>query len=155
MKKIIICLAALCLLFSGCKKCKGRETMNLPALDWELYHDVATLYPYACYYNDTNFCNQYVKLTGWFVAGSGNINKFSLLSDNKQFRIDIERHFDVKQMRQLIDSFDITQKCYIIGKLKCGEFDKHQPCCCPEYYPVLVVDDIKNISFGKEVEYEE
>lgn len=165
MKKIIICLAVICLLLSGCKNCQnGGIIVNLPALDWEVYHDVKTLFPYGCNYNDTSFSNQLVKLTGWFVI-SQKTDRFMLCDDEKattdyyfkpSVGLEIDGYysdFDA-QIRQLIDSVDVTQKCYVIGKLVCKMLNQGFIGSCNEYIPVLIVNDIKNISFGKEVENE-
>jgi len=164
MKKIFICLAVLCLLFSGCKNCSQGKPVNLPALDLEVYHDIKTIYPYGCYDNNDSS----VKVTGWFVASNKYYKTYSfVLCDNEivatdynfsgnDITLEVDGYysdFDV-QIRQLIDSVDVTQKCYVIGKLVCRMFNQHFIGSCNEFIPVLIVDDIKNISFGKEVENE-
>ena len=173
MKKIIICLTVCAMVFGfyACRKasvCKEPESMNLPALDWDTYHDIKTLSPYGCHYgdnNDTIFRNLNrsgkIKLMGWFVSGGYSY----ILSDDERVTTDNDFKSDVTieivgynflggQMRQLIDSVDITQKCYVIGTIGFKKVFQDHPNSCPKYIPVFIVFDIKNISFGKEVEDE-
>jgi len=153
----------------GDSKCEKPEKINLPVLDWSVYQDVKTLLPYCCHYanygNDSTFLNSKVKITGWFA---GSTYSGFMLSDDKRVTIDNNFKSDVtleigvgtdslrEQMRQFIDSVDVTQKCYVVGRPLCIEtFNGQYYYSCPKYNPVFVVYDIKNISFGKEVENEE
>jgi hypothetical protein len=164
--------------------CKdGTEPWNLPALDWDKYYDIQTLSPYATHYdnsNDSNFQDRKVKVTGWVVPNSGYEDyayNFRLSDDERvtthyNFKSDITlkihgwygwlngKNVDIKEeMQHLIDFVDITQKCYIVGILMAEDITKYPPNVpmnkvCREYSPVLVIYDINNISFGREVENE-
>ncbi|MDR0831179.1 MAG: hypothetical protein LBN95_13890 [Prevotellaceae bacterium] len=181
-KTVIICLAAcIIVFFAGCKEeaCKdGTEPWNLPALDWDKYYDIKTLLPYSHHYdnsNDSNFQDRQVKVAGWVVPNSGyeHLNTYNFrLSDDERVTSDYNFKPDItlkitgysrdysdvtkKMLQHLIDSVDITQKCYIVGLLACEVIEHYRPNAinCLEYLPVLVIYDINNISFGKEVENE-
>ena len=72
MKRIILCLTAIVLLFTACDKgCNIARPKDVKPIDWENYNDV-----YDVYWNLLKFCSEpsnddgrYIKISGWIFQG--------------------------------------------------------------------------------------
>ena len=158
MKKLILGITAILLLFTTCTVCKELQTMNLPELDWDEYHDVKTLYPYFCNNKNPN-PDPPIKLMGWKSArqdefllyDDSNVTDWSYNKPYSGTRIKIK--LMAGNLKQFLDTVDVTQKCYVMGVLGgCEVFNPHFINSCNEYRPILYVPDLRFISFGKEID---
>ncbi|MDR2653559.1 MAG: hypothetical protein LBC68_14860 [Prevotellaceae bacterium] len=161
MKPKLFILTMVCagMFFYSCTTCKPLQQLNLPQLDWNEYHSVEIISPYACYSNDTNILHQEVKVYGWIIR---KISSFFLYNDDPS-KTDTSIYIEVwplsTETKNLLNSMEdgiaddgVAKKCYIVGKLGCSaDFTPtmfYEP--CPTYVSVLEVENIDNISFENE-----
>ena len=141
MRKIILYLTALLLLFAACKKsCKIKYPKDIKPIDWENYNDVYTVY-WNC--KDTKVNSKMrdtIKIYGWIFQGpiypNGNPlpvdpDNFTLISNEEDIfywnystrgvGINIRNiYYDsvtYVNLQPKFDTSDITKKCFIKGRL--------------------------------------
>jgi len=154
MKRIILCLTAILLLFVACQKsCIPKRPKNLKSIDWENYNDV-----YTVVWNYKNECRGTEKDEDKDIMVYGWIHNFNGIS-TPQF--DLCNNTDVKTPRIMITTFhdspnegleilskldtcDLSKKCFIIGKLFFYQ-ESNNDCCW--VYPIIFLNSANNIYF--------
>ena len=129
MKKIILCLTAILLLFATCDKgCKIKRPKNLKPIDWENYNDVNTVY-----WNCVKSCEKYsdehegkiVKISGW-IDWYKEYNIFTLCDDSKNLGYGSTFPSVIIKIKipgiggVVLSNKDFTKKIYIEGRLSFG-----------------------------------
>jgi hypothetical protein len=154
MKRIILYLTAILLLFAACDKgCKIKRPKDLKPIDWENYNDV-----YTVVWNYKNECrgtekdeNKDVMVSGWVYNFNGLSTRQFDLSDSpdvKTPRIMITTFLDSPleglEIIYKLDTSDLTKKCFIKGKLF---FYQESTNNCCRVYPLIFLNDANNIYF--------
>ena len=142
------------ILFLGCEKtCLLKKPKNLKSVDWENYNDAYTLYwKFMKQCSEiSKFEKKVIKIAGWKKWSSKNSNGFYLCDDpkycdsifhsNPPVTINIVCLFSIQP---LLDSCDLTKKCFITGTLMFNRL-KMGMCCRAE--PEVLVTDINDIYF--------
>jgi len=148
MKKIILCLTALLLLFVACEKIPK----DVKPIDWENYNDV-----YTVYWNLRSSCKKIksecdgrtIKISGWRVWSR---DSFCLGDDAKcaeiffvpSPRAVVYIDFNFPEAYAFLDTCDLTKKCFIKGKIHLS-MDELSSRCYVE--PKIEVTDINDIYF--------
>ena len=161
MKKIILYITALLLLFSACKKsCKIKYPKDIKPIDWENYNDVYTVYWNSrTVFDDANNKIEQdrgkdIMMYGWVHFGDfSNIHSFAL---RQSFNSDIKCAVGVpliqidsinylhEQVQAKLDTSDWSKKCFISGKLMGVSFSDMN---CTWIEPRIEITDINNIYF--------
>jgi hypothetical protein len=144
MKKLILCLTVLLLLFTACEK----TPKDVKPIDWENYNDVYTVY-WNCYSTCKKIKKEYddktIKIAGWKMQGTG---KFLLCNDIKCagsfFVPEIGINFNFPEPQVMLDSSDLTKKCFIKGKIWLRMGKLSSGCYV---FPEIKVMDINDIYF--------
>ena len=155
MKRIILCFAAILLLFAACKKnCLQKHPKDVKPIDWENYNDVYTVF-WNCY----GYCDDYIMnyhenimVSGWISQPThGNISAHHfILVNNQGDRSETFPNIPVKsyalsdELQAMFDTCDLTKKCFIKGKLQ-SDHIKMGLCC--EKTAQIGITDITDIYF--------
>jgi len=158
MKRIILCLTAILLLFSACEKaCLEKKPRKVKPIDWENYNDV-----YTAFWNTYSVISESGKMRGREIMVYGWVQleyseyKFMLVTDtydsDKSLRLVGKPHFDVyfrgsgmALIREKLDTCDLTKKCYVKGKL---DFDIIKVGLCGGIaVPEIIIEDIDDFYF--------
>ena len=148
MKKVILSIIAILLLFIACEKIPK----DVKPIDWENYNDVYTVY-WNCYSSCEKIKSEYegktIKISGWKIQSR---DAFALGDDAKCAEnffvpspsavVDIDCYFP--EADAFLDTCDLTKKCFIKGKIR---FDmlKYSSSCSVK--PKIEVMDINDIYF--------
>ena len=170
MKRIILCLTALLLLFAACEKgCKIKYPKDVKPIDWENYNAV-----YDVFWNYITLCKEAneedygkdIMVCGWVFQGIEknpfyNISRaFAIISDEEDIFFgnfstngtgfyvhpnygDSNQNL-IDSLKIKFDTTDITKKCFIKGKLS---FDCLHTEKCSRAVPEIILEDINNINF--------
>jgi hypothetical protein len=159
MKKLILLLTAILLLFSGCPKhCLVDSPKDIKPIDWENYNDVATLFwNYYALSSETKWEdeNKEIMVYGWILNQLGlgvKANNFSLLDDLDKIQdphptrpfITI-RTYQAIELQSIFDTCDLTKKCFVKGKLNFGHINTSG--VCNTTHPEILITDINDIYF--------
>ncbi len=163
MKKYILILTAILFLFASCDErrlCLGKIPKDVKPIDWDNYNDV-----YTVYWNTYSSCKEisneqrdimmygWVNIVAkerfqwenWLHAGISVVDNPNHYDRNKGNTlpngtwISIEVHFPVDELQVKLDSCDLTQKCYVKGKLS---FNREQAGICCVARPIIIVENI-------------
>jgi len=170
MKKIILSLTIILLLFAACDKgCKIKRPKNVKPIDWENYNDV-----YDVFGNYNTLCSETkekdrgreIMICGWIFQGIEenpfyNISRtFAIISNEEDIFLgnfstrgtgiyvclDYSNNNEnlINSLKIKFDTTDITKKCFIKGKLsfKCLHIEK-----CSKAVPYIILEDMNNIYF--------
>ena len=156
---MILCLTALLLLFTACEKtCSVKKPKDVKPIDWENYNDVYTVYwNYSSVYSKRKQEDEgkIIKISGWITQHSPpNANLFALCDDSKYAIrssgyktsppiMHIDGYF-VPGLQAMLDSCDLTKKCFIKGKLGFREIPSG---FCTGAMPIIEITDINDIYF--------
>jgi len=161
MKRIILCIIAILLLFASCDKgCKIKRPKDIKPIDWENYNDVYTVY---WNYRTVNFDinnkmeqdrGKDIMIYGWVRFGDfSNIYVFGLRESFNSgitcavgvppIQIDSINYLH-EQVQAKLDTSDWTKKCFIKGKLSSIS---HPDNNCNWIEPHVIITDINNIYF--------
>jgi hypothetical protein len=145
MKRIVLCITALLLLFASCDKgCKIKRPKDVKPIDWENYNDVYTVY-WNCYFlcseiKDRNMHNK-IMIYGWIQNITN--GSFSLVDTfNKISSISIT--MCCEELQTKLDTIDISKKYFVKGELL---FILSNPTECCTTSPEIRVVDINDIYF--------
>jgi len=149
MKKIILVFTAIVLLFTACEKsCLEKKPKNLKLIDWENYNDV-----YTVYWNYHQECpgkqedeNKEIMVYGWIKNG---FMGWELVADRNSNPNGGNSHVILQAANQvpaIIDSSDLTKKCFIKGILGLCNFPTNN--CC-HVVPLIMITNINDIYFEK------
>jgi len=154
MKKIFLCFTALLLLFAACEKtCIGKKPKNVKPIDWENYNDVFTVYwNYISSYSKRNQADEgkTIKISGWriwsrdaFTLGDDAkcAENFFVPSPLESVSIDF---YYCPEVRIVLDTSDLTKKCYVTGVLSFFEIEKS---CGVIVKPEIIVYNANDIYF--------
>jgi len=158
MKKLsflmIVCLAAILLLFAACdKNCNTKPPKDVKPIDWENYNDVYTVYwNYVSLYSKRKQEDEgkIIKISGW---KAWSYDAFSLCDDAKYADRNLGYtaafpHIDIKfycpEVHTMLDTCDLTKKCFVKGKLS---FHEREAGLCNKVIPVIIVTDINDVYF--------
>ena len=161
MKKIrfllILYLTAILLLFAACEKsCLEKRPKNVKSIDWENYNDVYTAFwnTYSTISESSNMRQRDIMVYGW-VQPKYSEYGFTLVTgthdSDKSLRHVEKPHFDVyirgsgmTPIREKLDTCDLTQKCYVKGKLN---FNYIKFGLCLIAIPEIIIENIDGIYF--------
>jgi len=169
MKKIILCLTVLILLFSNCKKdckkrnckeddpCKIDRPKDVKPIDWENYNSV-----YDVFWNYTvpwgkeiTDWGKEIMACGWVSYSSDKLYKFFTLQSDTSLNkavlpIFLYSYYFPNECEGLVDSLnsrfqsaDLTKKCFIKGELNC--IPAGNP--CNSVMVMIVINSAKDIYF--------
>ena len=155
MRKIILCLTTILLLFAACEKtCIGKKPKELKPIDWENYNDVYTVY--WNYYNECRETkkeeNKDILVSGWIQGYYGPGHDF-FLRDNPDMegpRIVITMFLEdlisenAFKIASKLDTCDLSKKCFIKGKL--FFYNESDNGCC-WINPIIYLNGTNNIYF--------
>jgi len=147
MKKIILCLTAVLLLFIACEKIPK----DIKPIDWENYNDVYTVY-WNCYSSCKKIKSEYegeiIKISGWKIQSR---DGFALGDDAKcAENLFVPSPFEVVYIEfspgisAFLDTCDLTKKCFIKGKIKLVRDETRTNCFVR---PIIEVSHINYIYF--------
>jgi hypothetical protein len=143
MKKIILCITALLLLFTSCEKIPK----NVKPIDWYNHNDVYTLYwncRSTCKENKRKNEGKAIKISGWKTSWSDSF----LLCDDIVYKgshpfpfIPIQCY--LPEFKTKMDTCDFTKTCYIKGIIHL-ELWRERPrgCIIEPYIEITNIDDI-------------
>jgi len=154
MKRIILCLTAILLLFSACEKaCLEKKPRKVKPIDWENYNDVYTAFwnTYSTISESSNILQREIMVYGW-VKPKYSEYRFTLVTDthdsDKSLQLVGKPHFDVyirgsemALIREKLDTCDLTKKCYVKGKL---DFNRIKAGLCGIAIPEIIIEDIND-----------
>jgi len=151
MKRIILCLTALLLLFVACEKnCLEKKPKDVKPIDWENYNDVYTAFwnTYSTISESSRIEGKDIMVYGW-VLPNYSAHGFTLVTEthgsDKPVRLAGKPHFQVYcGSKEKLDTCDLTQKCYIKGKLA---FNRIKAGSCSVAVPEIKIEDIDNFYF--------
>ena len=140
MKKVVLYFTALLLLFAACEKIP----QNVKPIDWENYNDVYTVYwnlRSSCKKIKSEYDGRTIKISGWKI---GALDLFSLGDDIKwSQREHINIRFCFPDSDAMLDTCDLTKKCFITGKIRL-KMEKISGCTV---FPEIELTDINDIYF--------
>ena len=156
MKRIILSLAAILLLFAACEKsCLEKRPKNVKPIDWENYNDVYTAFwnAYSKISESSYMRGQEIMVYGW-VEAKYSEDGFILVTNtndtDKSLPLIGKPHLDVRIWGQVtpihekLDSYDLTKKCYVKGKL---EFNVIHKGMCSIAIPEIIIENIDDFYF--------
>jgi len=133
------------LLLSNCKKlCEIKYPKDIKSVSWENYNDVPTVY--WNYYTDCSEVkredlNKELMVFGWVYPDKPSADLFYLMTDgnsasrngNPHVFINTQRMYAEndslqQQVQILLDSSDLTKKCFIKGELSLASLSDND--CC-------------------------
>ena len=170
MKKRILCLTAILLLFTNCNEdckenckeeapCKIDRPKDIKPIDWENYNDV-----YSVFWNYRTLCSEIkeedrgreIMVYGWVQPDWDGISVSASMFALKDDRNDIiQAHVEIKTstdkleydlIQKKLDSCDLTKKCFIKGKL---DFHCLQIQGCSKSEPQMYLENVTDIYFEK------
>jgi len=167
MKKIILCLTVLILLFPNCNKnCKIKRPKDVKPIDWENYNSVYDVMWNYADYNVSSDMGKTIKVCGWVFQGSHGLPvnplDFNLIDKEKNifnsnpwengrgiyvrigsyYRDNYETLIDSLKIK--FDMADITKKCYITGTLS---YFTTNDGCGEHINPEIRIDNANDIYF--------
>jgi hypothetical protein len=151
MKKMTLCFMAMLLLFAACEKgCIRKCPKDVKPIDWNNYNDVYTV--------DGNYCSLYserkqedegkiIKISGWKVLSADlfalsddfNYAMYNHISGYATPPIVHIRGYLGPGLQVMLDTSDLTKKCFIKGKLS---LEPIEAAMCTKAIP----NEIKNLS---------
>ena len=151
MKRIVLCLTALLLLFASCnKECKIKYPKGVKPIDWENYNDVYTVYWNTIHLSSEPIVLQSdtIKITGWVRLPMHNMESYFNLVDDVSQLWDLSRpvsgpniivRMQPGSLREYLDTSDLTRQCFIEGVLSFVDVPLKG---CKETPVILNVNDI-------------
>ena len=151
MKRIILCLAAMLMLFAACQKnCVEKRPKNVKPINWENYNDVYTAFwnTYSTISESSSMREKNIMVYGWVLPEYSEYG-FTLVTDtydsDKSLRLVGKPHFRVYGGgTQKLDTCDLTQKCYVKGKLS---FNDIRAGLCGVAAPEIRLENIDDFYF--------
>ena len=168
MKKIILCLTVLILLFPNCNKnCKIKRPKDVKPIDWENYNSVYDVMWNYTDYNISSDMGKTIKVCGWVFQGSHGLPvnplDFNLIDKEKNifnsnpwengtgiyvrtypWHPDINDEDFRDSLKIKFDIADITKKCYITGTLS---YLTTNDGCGEHINPIIIITNANDISF--------
>ena len=149
MKRIILCLTALLLLFAACKKhCYLKSPKNLKPIDWENYNDIYTVYwnTVHCCSEAKNLQNDTIKISGWKPSNSIDLSSLCDYPDAYYGNgiVVVQIAYYLSEIHAKLDTCDLTKKCYIKGRIYLDS--EHFPRGCT-VFPIIEITDPNDIYF--------
>jgi len=166
MKKIILCIIVVLLIFTGCNNngCKIKYPKNIKPIDWENYNNVYDIF--WNYHTENSVTNKKIDqdrgkdiMVYGYIFGISTFH-FSLIAnkDNSEIQLFIspfDYHYEdddryanidtlLNQIQTKLDTSDLTKKCFIKGKLSNESFPNND---CNWIDPKIIITDINNIYF--------
>jgi hypothetical protein len=150
MKRIVLYLTALLLLFVACEK----NPKDVKPIDWEDYNDVYTVY-WNCYSSCDKIKSEYagkiIKISGW---KAWSYDSFNLCDDAKYAdrSLGYSAAFpfipilcNLSEFKTKMDTNDLTKKCFIKGIIYLESSEEHPRNCI--IAPYIEITNIDNIYF--------
>jgi hypothetical protein len=156
MKKKILCLTAIFLLFAACDKgCKIKRPKDVKPIDWGSYNDVRTVY-----WNTRNLCSESINCQSDTIRISGwkawSYDSFNLCDDAKYadrslghtaaFPFVSIRCY-LPEFKTKMDTSDLTKKCFIKGIIHLNQGMSYPRGNCCLTWAVIEITNIDDIYF--------
>ena len=165
MKKIILSLTAIVLLFASCDKdCKMGRPQDVKSVDWENYNDVYTVYWNYVFYNKPGKINEEDRDKEIMVCGfaydwrglpSAGLGFYIADNTNEKYPCVyipplMGNRDSILQLDSILKAgYLANMKCYVKGKL---DFRNLTPDMgeCQTYQPIITINNIDDIYFKEE-----
>jgi len=156
MKKIILPLTILLLMFTSCKESCLKKPKNLKSIDWENYNDVHTVFWNTYSYDNigNSSLKKEIMVYGWIFhmkdAYYGDATDFILVNDYSDMYgyappvVNVEVRVFSSEVQALFDTCVLTKKCFVKGELL---FNKLKMGRCTRLNPRIIIRDINDIYF--------
>ena len=125
MKRIVLCLTALLLLFIACEKnCLEKKPKNLKPIDWENYNDVPTVFwnLYSLVSKENVPPHTEIMVYGWVHNKNPyGVPEYCLVDDPNRIHGSQEKpliSLEIgPELQTMFDTCNYTKKCFVKGKL--------------------------------------